>query len=564
MSLDGSLIVDKKKKPILNKSMRNYGFDYLVEKVQMLNEMGLKSEFWNTNFPEFRNFYLELQDKMAKHPKASPIPKTRADKRIEYISRMLFDFLSKEELAAIGINKSKGFEANVRNLAIRDISPDERIERLKIGDKRMREFTPGYAELAGKWADTTPKQQDYMLSLMVRAYEEKALSKKFTSKVMDDANIDAYFNKHLFKGGSSNFASGMINRKEELLGMDLGNFYEIQNKAKGIIQRLRKSKNIPKGLLMSIYHSERSLERQDTQLKKDDLFDLKIFKNTIEDLVEYRRDLVKNMSRMDFLSDEQNRLTDVDKSVFESMLNSINISIQNGQPIPKEQIEKIVPRVMGKVSDIVLKNYNQNYEFESTDDDAGLKADRYQTIYDSLDDDLLNHMIEQGNITPEEKEILKAWRNGASNLQQTIVSKSSRDAEKADQAQSREDIKNIRQGEYEKQAKKWEAEKKLKEKGVKKPKINIENEVAGLSAPEVEEKLREMMDVDDPDYEKINAVSKYLKKLKKNNPEDEENVMSYMTEQVYKDGFSDNTGKFVDRGFKKPKNYAHWLWLNEQ
>jgi len=544
--------------------MRNYGFDYLVEKVQMLNEMGLKSEFWNTNFPEFRNFYLELQDKMAKHPKASPIPKTRADKRIEYISRMLFDFLSKEELAAIGINKSKGFEANVRNLAIRDISPDERIERLKIGDKRMREFTPGYAELAGKWADTTPKQQDYMLSLMVRAYEEKALSKKFTSKVMDDANIDAYFNKHLFKGGSSNFASGMINRKEELLGMDLGNFYEIQNKAKGIIQRLRKSKNIPKGLLMSIYHSERSLERQDTQLKKDDLFDLKIFKNTIEDLVEYRRDLVKNMSRMDFLSDEQNRLTDVDKSVFESMLNSINISIQNGQPIPKEQIEKIVPRVMGKVSDIVLKNYNQNYEFESTDDDAGLKADRYQTIYDSLDDDLLNHMIEQGNITPEEKEILKAWRNGASNLQQTIVSKSSRDAEKADQAQSREDIKNIRQGEYEKQAKKWEAEKKLKEKGVKKPKINIENEVAGLSAPEVEEKLREMMDVDDPDYEKINAVSKYLKKLKKNNPEDEENVMSYMTEQVYKDGFSDNTGKFVDRGFKKPKNYAHWLWLNEQ
>jgi hypothetical protein len=544
--------------------MRNYGFDYLVEKVQVLNEMAPKSKFWNTNFPEFMNFYLDVQDKMAKHPKAPPVSKTLADKRIEYISRMLFDFLSKDELAAIGIAKNKGFEPNVRNLAIRDLSPDEIIERRKIGDKRMREFTPGYAEFAGKWADNTPKQQDYMLSLMVRAYEEKALSKKFTSKVMDDANINAYFNKHLFKGGSSNFASGMINRKEELLGMDLGNFYEIQNKAKGIIQRLRKSKNIPKGLLMSIYHSERSLERQNTQLKKDDLFDLKIFKNTIEDLVEYRRDLVKNMSRMDFLSDEQNRLTDVDKSVFESMLNSINISIQNGQPIPKEQIEKIVPRVMGKVSDIVLKNYNQNYEFESTDDDAGLKADRYQTIYDSLDDDLLNHMIEQGNITPEEKEILKAWRNGASNLQQTIVSKSSRDAEKADQAQSREDIKNIRQGEYEKQAKKWEAEKKLKEKGVKKPKINIENEVAGLSAPEVEEKLREMMDVDDPDYEKINAVSKYLKKLKKNNPEDEENVMSYMTEQVYKDGFSDNTGKFVDRGFKKPKNYAHWLWLNEQ
>ena len=42
-----------------------------------------------------------------------------------------------------------------------------------------------------------------------------------------------------------------------------------------------------------------------------------------------------------------------------------------------------------RFENIVLKNYIQNYDFESSDDEAELKADRYQTVYDTLDDDLL-------------------------------------------------------------------------------------------------------------------------------------------------------------------------------
>jgi hypothetical protein len=531
--------------------MRNYGFDYLVEKVEVLNEMAPKSKFWNTNFPVFMNFYLDVQKKMGGHPKAPTDSPTMTARRIEYISRMLFEFLSKEELAAIGINKSKGFDANVYNLAIRELSPDERIER---GTRQKREYTPGYSEyIGGKWGDNTPKQQDYMLSLMVRAYEDKALSKKFTNKVMDEATIDAYFKKNLFKDSTSNFALGMRNKKEESLGMELGDFYEIQNKAKGIIQRLRKSKNIPKGLLMSIYHSQRSLENKDPQLKKDALFDLKVFKNTIEDLMEYRRDLIKNMSQMDFLSDEQSKLTDINKSVFESMLNNINISIKKEQPISKEQIEKFVPKTMGQISDVVLKNYNQNYEFESTDDDAEIKADRYSTIYDTLDDDLLDYMIKQGLITPEEKDILRKWREGASNLQQQIVSKSSKDQDKSEEALYKQDAATLRKYEYDKKGKEMEASK-----GQKQPKKSLDD--LSSDPEELKTKLEELMSSDDPDFEEIDRISRKLKKLGNLN---ESSVMNYMTEQVHRDGFSDSRGKFVDRGFKKPKNYAHWLWLNQ-
>lgn len=48
-------------------------------------------------------------------------------------------------------------------------------------------------------------------------------------------------------------------------------------------------------------------------------------------------------------------------------------------------------------------------------------------------------------------------------------------------------------------------------------------------------------------------------------PEEQEEggVMGYMAEQVNRDSYGCKmNGKFVDRGFRKPVNYAHWLQLN--
>lgn len=53
------------------------------------------------------------------------------------------------------------------------------------------------------------------------------------------------------------------------------------------------------------------------------------------------------------------------------------------------------------------------------------------------------------------------------------------------------------------------------------------------------------------------------KRLGKGKEESEEGVMGYFTEQVFRDSFTDERGVFVERGFKKPKNYAHWLAINE-
>jgi hypothetical protein len=555
--------------------MRNYGFDYLVEKVQILNEMARFSPFWRNEFPDFENLYLQVQGIMKKHPKAPPSP-TLGHRRLEYVTKSLFNFLSADDLKKIGINKGVGFTQSVQDLAIRPLTPEER-----IGSRKTRAYTPEYAKFAPKNADNTQLQQEFMLRLMVKAYPKNALSPQFAKKLLDQKNIYDYADKNFTtKGYSSNFASGMTAKKEKMLDMSMGEAYEIQNKAKSIIQKLKSNKKLPKGITASIYSADTNFVQPEPDV--DDNTPLTIFRDTLKQLISYKQEISNlnkdndeemrgvNLDVQENIKYERDLLKNTPQATFNEVLKNIEARIESNQDITDEKIQKFIINVMGNAGGVVLKYYKRNLKTSSYSNEAEmlLKKDRYQSVYDTLDDGLLDDLVNEGIITDEESEIISKWRNILSKLKLSIVSKSSRDDEKAEKAQSREDRRMIRQGEYEKQGKNWEADKKLKEKGVKKPKIDIKDEVAGLSASEVEEKLREMMDDDDvnPDdeyYAKIDAISKYLSKLKKDNPEDEEGVMGYMTEQVNKDRHLNNIGEYKDRGFKKPINHAHWLWLNQ-
>lgn len=68
--------------------------------------------------------------------------------------------------------------------------------------------------------------------------------------------------------------------------------------------------------------------------------------------------------------------------------------------------------------------------------------------------------------------------------------------------------------------------------------------------------------------QKIEGIKKNITNARQGTPqeepeEDEDSPMGYMTEQVKRDNYGcKKLGKFVDRGFKKPVNYAHWLHIN--
>jgi hypothetical protein len=67
---------------------------------------------------------------------------------------------------------------------------------------------------------------------------------------------------------------------------------------------------------------------------------------------------------------------------------------------------------------------------------------------------------------------------------------------------------------------------------------------------------------------KIQAIQKHIAQIRQGQPSDpqeeqEENVMSYMTEQILRDVRTNQKGAMVDRGFKKPINYDHWMEINK-
>jgi hypothetical protein len=91
---------------------------------------------------------------------------------------------------------------------------------------------------------------------------------------------------------------------------------------------------------------------------------------------------------------------------------------------------------------------------------------------------------------------------------------------------------------------------------------SVEQET-GESLAELDARLTELLMSDDPDvYDEIDRLSNKIAALKQKGL-NESSVMSYFTEQVKKDKFSNKVGEFKDRGFKKPKNYHHWLMIND-
>jgi hypothetical protein len=91
---------------------------------------------------------------------------------------------------------------------------------------------------------------------------------------------------------------------------------------------------------------------------------------------------------------------------------------------------------------------------------------------------------------------------------------------------------------------------------------SVEQET-GESLAELDARLTELLMSDDPDvYDEIDRLSNKIAALKQKGL-NESSVMSYFTEQVKKDKFSNKVGEFRDRGFKKPKNYHHWLMIND-
>ena len=566
MSLDGSLIVDKKKKSILNNTMRNYGFDYLVEKVEIINEMGRKAgpNYWERNYPEFYEIMKKTQKAIIPFAEGRDVNHLRD----EYLGRMLMQFLKIKGIYSELVNKYTFVE----------LTPDEKLE---LGGRKSLKPTEGYLnfELSGNGDNSAPKKQKYFLDVLLRKNYEEATSDKFEKFVTNPENIQKFTKGdpkkqtegRLDKTASSNYARGMAERKFELTKMSPKELNDLNSKVAPLIKKLRKSKKVPKGLFTS-YHLAPNMDTASSVSKRDEtvnetMVPLLALQLTLEILLDEKKEIAKliKYKEWDEVDEEKEKLYEFETTVIQTALNTVNKRIDEQKPTSLDTLKAKIFPLFSDIKKTFMEEFNIAYMQLSKNSLVvpmvnKIRRQEYSNIFDTLDDDLLDSLEKDGVINSEDRETLKKWANVTGTLKQNIKTK-------GEKIVLRNIEKGTKQDEYDKKKKEWD-EKNARKKAQKEEYKDKLEELKDMNIQEIEDTIYDAYNEENPDFDLIEYMEKYLERRKGRQDSKmsmyENHVMDYFTEQIQKDNLLNQKGEYKERGFKKPKNYAHWLWMNEQ
>jgi hypothetical protein len=149
--------------------MRNYGFNYLVEKVYLINED--RANVWRTYFPKFGEFYKEVSGKIKKDGGVTSSGHVR-EKTIEYLMVNLLDIFK------YGSNYSEYTKKVCK------VAPGQRRESFTDGFNKWMDM--------GKWSWSPQKEKEYALFTIVEKHGDAILSPEIKNKFLDKNNIIEY------------------------------------------------------------------------------------------------------------------------------------------------------------------------------------------------------------------------------------------------------------------------------------------------------------------------------------------------------------------------------------
>lgn len=261
-----------------------------------------------------------------------------------------------------------------------------------------------------------------------------------------------------------------------------------------------------------------------------------------------------------------------------------------------------------------IKTYNANDDEDEDDDDEDnytrkkkkvIKLpDRYFPVLDSIisnlsplfrkeskeefpgfDESIITKILD----TPEKLQNFSTWYDSIFTVDRDYIDMDNISKHAKMTPEEREQLQIIRRYEYEqnlKQKKIREAKLKAKEQGKLDDDevINDEDDLlSGIESHEFgEDKTEKLVNafarvtdlqnrakssdkgkyIPDEELERFKQTQSRLLDLEDEDEDEESYVMSYMTEQIKKDNLNKPSGKFVDRGFKKVKNYNQWMIIN--
>ena len=491
--------------------MRNYGFDYLAEKVQVLNEMA-RPNYWSFNFPEFNNeIYLPTAKNISEIGKVTSSGHVR-EKTIEYLIITMLNIFK--------INMD--FATYVKKVA-------------KTGPGKN--YTQGFNNWMdnGGWKWSPQKEKEYALATLVEKYNEKILSPKIKNYLLDPDNIIEYLDSPSTESPAENKE---INTPEDIEYI------------------LTKEKE---------QHNSNEQELQQRRLK--------LFLSGRQNITPEDEKYIKTHKFMD------NNGNTVDIHDIREMIGTNNSSEQpklksGGRRIPK--------------TSHAAQIYNKKLS-----DKLGI--DRYErdTIYANAAPLLsqirkLQRQESKGQLKPESPEayfgeiinqqigyftLLKLGQTrGASNLDIRIAkSQQLTDEILSELSDFVEDDPEMTKEKFLDKISSYNSKdisafgNYLIKKAQKEISDNTPDESMRYDGYS-ENVLHKVLDDDEKRniFDQWYRLSRKMKTPESNLQSENVGVMSYFEEQIIKDSLSHNRGEFKDRGFKKPKNYAHWLWLNGQ
>jgi len=562
--------------------MRNYGFNYLVEKVYLINED--RANVWRTYFPKFGEFYKEVSGKIKKDGGVTSSGHVR-EKTIEYLMVNLLDIFK------YGSNYSEYTKKVCK------VAPGQRRESFTDGFNKWMDM--------GKWSWSPQKEKEYALFTIVEKHGDAILSPEIKNKFLDKNNIIEYLDapsdqgikksiigddevdtpeeiEYILKKGEKNYKNQSDVAKQRLK-LFLKNRTEIspedsqyiKSKPKGfsldgvewldefqIKELLRKNekkvekkssmgRRIPKTSHAALIANERLKEQ--TGLSREDRDN--IYSQAAPLLAQIRKlnaslkkgevslsakyspekefaeNILEELKRIKMLRsgktkphDKVEQILATNKQLSDDIMNELVAFVSNKEGTTKEAFSD---KTASYGNDI--KAFG-DYIIKKAKDDVSENMENESNLYDGYEDKVLDKVLD----TPEKKEIFKTWYR----LSRKEIAR-------------RTEIFSKKSGSM------------MKAQFDKNKKAEKDNQKTDDSSNEIKElvkQLKELKNSDEPDYDEIDRLEQEIATLKSGI--NESCVMNYFSEQIQKDKLTNNKGEFKDRGFKKPKNYAHWLWVN--
>jgi len=359
--------------------MRNYGFDYLVEKVQVLSEMAKTSSTRPEKNEKIVNFINVTRPEIGK--KLFEKWKVPANVKLlnDYVTEALYEKIFKTTFQYTSVNQYIA----------------------KLWEKSP-ELQEDYLDFIGTGSNDSNKRSKWIISYLANKKPNLATSEEFFNQVTSSEYIEDYKQKLEDRLEFKNRAKGYDTSIQKKYSMSANDFAAMKGEVWPIITKInRRSKTLlPPGTIQALRNKERIVIDDGNKKISEDLIPLDTL---IETLISLR--------------DDQELVEDYNVNVKElsKIIKTLEDRLSNNKPISKEKLyDAVIKTFPSEMSEYIADEYEtdlKSYEKKGVSEE--MIDDKRKAVEDILDiytPNFLNSVASKGIITEPEIEIVLKWK----------------------------------------------------------------------------------------------------------------------------------------------------------